>query len=204
MARRKKLQLVRPFQDEQSFIDAEGWTLKKSSVLLVDAPGLAIGTMVRCDISLESGQTLIRAEGKIVEEVAPEGGRPGGLKLRFQRVAPDTQEFINRVLSSARVEPVDSGPAASPGPLAPPDEEPASPEFAEATAGGAEPRPAGPTEPAPPEDDADSGLHARVVAPVEPPPNREELLDRLRARQRHRIEEGDAPAERPRAGEDAG
>jgi len=202
VARRKKLQLVRPFQDEQSFIEAEGWTLKTSSILLVDAPALAIGSTVRCDISLESGETLIRAEGKIVEEVAPEGSRPGGLKLRFQRVAPDTQAFINRVLSSARVEPVDSGPAASPGPLTPPDEEPDSPEAAAATADGE--APSRTTEPAPAEDDTDSGLHARVVAPVEPPPNREDLLDRLRARQRHRVEEGDAPVDRPQTGEDAG
>lgn len=203
MPRRKKLKLVRPYQDEQSFIEAEGWTLKKSSMLLLDAPDLAVGTSIRCDVSLDSGQTLVRAEGKIVEEVAPRDGRPGGLKLRFQRVAPDTQELIARVLSAA-VAPIDSGPAASPGPLAPPDDEALAPDAADGSEG--EPRRAQPTEPAPPEPKAsDSGLHARVVAPVEAPPNREELLDRLRARKRQRVEEDEgSTVPSSRTGDDAG
>lgn len=195
MPRRRQVKLVRPYQDETAFVEAEGWTLGKRSILLIDAPDLEVGTEVRCDVSLESGQTLIRAEGRIVEQIAPDGDRPGGLKLRFQRVAPETKALIGRVLTEV----VDSGPAASPGPLPPPAET-ADPDEAdpdEADPDGGEP---------PRAKRSDSGFHQRVVAPVEPPPNREQLLDRLRARQRRRIEdeESEPPSEHPEADENAG
>lgn len=202
MARRKKLQIVRPYQDEAAFVEAEGWTIRKRSVILVGAPDVEVGVDVRCDVSLESGQKLIRAEGRVVEQIPPQGDRPGGIKLRFQRVAPDTQKFISRVLANA-TQPIDSGPAASPGPLEPPAE--AAAEEPAENAGEPSLRP----EPAPPRrrrrKASDSGMHARVVPPVEPPPNREELLDRLRARHRRRVEDGEPDyAKQPRTREDAG
>ncbi len=194
MAPRPRLQLVRPYRDVETFVEAEGWTIRKRSMLLVGAPDVAIGTEVRCDISIETGETLIRAEGRIVEQIAAQGDRPGGLKLRFQRIAPDTQKLIGRILASA-TQPIDSGPTASPEPLA-------MPETQTDESGTARSRP---TEPAPPEgEDPDSGLHARVVAPVAAPPNREQLLDRLRARQRRRIEDDSGPAKPSDADEDTG
>ncbi len=209
MARLKKLQLVRPYGDEAAFIEAEGWTIRKRSVVLIGAPELEIGTEVRCDVALDSGQKLIRAEGRVVEQVAPVGDRPGGLKLRFQRVAPDTQAFINRVLANA-TQPVDSMPLASPEPLIPPDaEESATPAAEERTAGesaaatpedtsaaaDADEKPRRSRRPKRKRKASDSGMHARVVPPVDPPPNREELLDRLRARHRSRVEEREGTRE---------
>ena len=194
MSRRPRIQLVRPYQDVEAFVEAEGWTVRKRSMLLIGAADIAVGTEVRCDISIETGETLIRAEGRIVEQIATQGDRPGGLELRFQRIAPDTQELIGRILASA-TQPVDSGPTASPEPLAVP----------EAHTDSSATERSRPTEPAPAEgEDPDSGLHARVVAPVAAPPNREQLLDRLRARQRHRIEDGSGRAEPSDADEDTG
>lgn len=183
MAKRLRIQLVRPYQDEAEFIAAEGWTVHKGSIVLVGAPEVAVGTDVRCDVALATGQLLIRAEGRVAAEVAPADGRPGGLKLRFQRVAPDTQAFIQRVLErTVLTPPLDSGPNASIAPLTEPEE----------------------AEPAP-RKAPDSGLHERVVAPVEPPPNRAELLDRLRARQRRRVEEREERDEaHASTGDDAG
>lgn len=202
MARRRKIQLVRPYQDEQEFVSAEAWTIRKRSMLLIDAPDIAIDTDVRLDLSLESGEKIIRAEGRIIDKVAPKGRRPGGLKMRFQRMAPDTQEFINQLLSqSSSTQPIDSGPAASSSPIAAPPPE-APPEAAQ-PADDADAEPAR-LDPAPQtRKSSDSGLHQRVVGPVEPPPNREELLDKLRARQRRRLE-SDPPSAHPRTGEDAG
>lgn len=193
--------VVRPYASEQEYLAAEAWSIDARGMLLIDADTLAPDTAVLFDVALSDGQKPIRAEGRVVKVVAPSGGRPGGLKVRFKRFGAATKAFIERAVKaqSASNDPNRSGtpdaerlsqPEAD-RPSAPEAEQPSQveldrPSLPEVRLSmteleAPEALPAAP----PPERDRDrepSGLRQRVPGPVAAPANREELLQRLRQR----------------------
>jgi hypothetical protein len=86
----------RPYDDEDAFVEAEGWALTTKSMVLVGHPDLVIDTQVRCYVTLASGITLVKAEGIVLGYRQPTETRPGGLEVRFKRVGSDTQRLIKR------------------------------------------------------------------------------------------------------------
>lgn len=194
--------VVRPYASDREYLAAEAWSIEARGMLLLDVEPLPVDTLVLFDVTLDDGQKPIRAEARVVGTVAAEGDRPGGLKVRFRRFGAATKAFIERAVRSrtgAQPEP-SSRPAASEPSASPPSGASAS------TAEGDRPGVTEVERESLPEVRAsmtdieavmhvaqvaqaarapeESGLQRRVVAPVPSPPNREELLARLRERRR--------------------
>jgi hypothetical protein len=174
--------VVRPYATEQEYLAAEAWSIDQRSMLLIDAEALPSDSAVLFDVALGDGQKRIRAEGRVVGHVAPSGGRPGGLKVRFKRFGAATKAFIERAVQ-AKSSPSASAPS-SPAASAQP-ERPSLPELRvsmtelEAAAPSA-PEAAAAKAPA----REQSSIRPRVPGPVAAPANRDELLARLRERRR--------------------
>jgi hypothetical protein len=191
--------VVRPYASEQEYLAAEAWSIDARGMLLIDADALAPDTAVLFDVALADGQKPIRAEGRVVKVVAPSGGRPGGLKVRFKRFGAATKAFIERAVKaqSASSEPDRSG-APDAERVSQPDAERVSQPDAEQPSQVELDRPSMPevrlsmteleapaalaSPPSPERDREPSGLRQRVPGPVAAPANREELLQRLRQR----------------------
>ena len=185
----------RPYDDEDAFLEAEGWTLHGKGMTVLDHPPLPVDTKVRCYVTLASGVTLVKAEGIVTGYREPSEDHPGGLEIKFRRVASETQKLIKRVprhsrpsrpraeqyslldleLDASQTEPADT-----------PALEAAPPEVAAAPSRAPSAPPQAPSPPAaapPSAERADlAALRDRRRAPVEPPSNRDDLLGRLRAR----------------------
>jgi hypothetical protein len=143
----------------------------------------------------------MRGEAKVTRAVPEADGRPAGIRVRFRRFGASTKELIDRVLAD-RKKTRRAKRSATPAPLVLEGE----PAIAEAPRAPMLSEPALPSDPSvslstPPEVEPDSMVIEvpHVPAPVEmaapkreprpgrpgpvpPPPNREELLARLRER----------------------
>lgn len=193
------LRVHRPFADEDAYLVAESWSIDDKAVLLIDQPALPRDTVVRFEIVLEDGSKPVRAEGKVHKVVAAEGDRPGGLRVRFRRFDASTKRFIDRVMDERRKERRSRRPPAAE--LTPLVLEP-EPVTGSDVADAAQPEPSTPEQSAPevvsqplgsaaaaavaPAPEPDPRPEARGPGPrsVAAPPNRDELLARLRARKR--------------------
>jgi len=194
------LHIVRPYATVEEYLAAEAWTIDTRAMVLVDAADLAPDTAILFDVAIGSGEKLIRAEGKVAAKIAPQGGRPGGLRVKFKRYGAATKAFIDRAMQARQAAALPEGPvsvapvsrtsvtevelqkaeaAAPPAPA--PEPAPAPPEPAPAPAAAPEAQ-AAPPPASRPEAREPSGVHRRPKGPVDVPPNRDELLARLRER----------------------
>ena len=179
--------VVRPYSSEQDYLAAEAWTIDARSMLLIDAEQLPFDTAILFDIALSDGQKPIRAEGRVVNMVAPSGDRPGGLRVRFKRFGAATKAFIERAVKSkaAAGEPEQRSQPAAERPSSPQAAliEPERPSRVEVERGSMPELRASMTdlETAAPTRGTDA-LRQRTPGPVPAPANREELLARLRQR----------------------
>ncbi len=98
------LRVHRPYADEDAYLAAEAWSVDDKAVLLIEQPPLPKDTVVRFEIVLDDGSRPIRAEGKVYKLVAADGERPGGLRVRFRRFDASTKRFIDRVMAERRKE----------------------------------------------------------------------------------------------------
>lgn len=157
------LRVVRPYSSVEEYLQAEAWTMDAKTVLLIGQDELAPGTMVRFEIVIDTGEKTIRAEGVVQKFVAARGPRPGGLRVRLKRIGAATKALIDRATEIRTTQK-----SLPPPPPSTRLDAPSDPVSVEA------PLTEGPER---------SGVR-HSVAPVEAPPNREELLSRLRERRR--------------------
>jgi hypothetical protein len=163
------IRIVRPYQDEDEFLTNELETVGKTSVILIGAHPRPSGIILRFEVTLASGATVLRGEGRVLAHKERAFRGQPGLSLRFTRLDPKSKQLVDRAVSmrEARL----SGEAASIRP-------PSSPSLApqEPLVQSAPPPPAPAHEPvrvpisfpAP----ADPGLEAALTAPTpEPPPH---------------------------------
>lgn len=180
------LHLVRPYSSEEEYLEAEAWTIEARAMLLLDQSPMDLDTPVAFELSLENGVKLIRAEGRVGGHIVGNAQDAPALRVRFRRYDSQTKAFIERAvrvraeqlariaLSTSSLPPRTSSP---PKRSQAPSERPSqhAPKLPKA--------PAVPSFPAA-ESPEPSGVHVRPAAPVAAPANREELLQRLRARAR--------------------
>jgi hypothetical protein len=158
----KPLKVLRPYASVEEYLAAEGESIDAKGMILFGHE-LAEGTTLRFEIVLKSKQKPIRAEAKVVARTGADAGRPQGARVRFKRLDAATKELIERMLAERAT-----------APDAAPEEQPSEPTQAEPP----------PPEPPHPEPSSRSGTRHRAVGAVAAPPNRDELLERLRARAR--------------------
>ena len=182
------IHVLRPYASEEEYLANERFSIDSKSMLLIDQPPLPLETPIIFDVQLENGQKPIRAEAKVIGYLEPSAEKPGGLRVRFKRFGAATKAFIDRATAG-------SAAATRPGPepiaervsiLPAPSLVPAAPVPAPVAA---EPATLSSTAA---ERGEPSGIHRRVVLPVAAPANREELLERLRARARSATRQRDA------------
>jgi hypothetical protein len=95
------IHVQRPYATVEEYLEAEAWTIEMRSMLLIDAAELPLDTAVLFDVSIK-GEKLIRAEGRVAAFVTPEGGGPGGLRVKFRRYGASTKAFIDRAVTFQR------------------------------------------------------------------------------------------------------
>ncbi len=87
---------VRPFADADEFLAHEANTVARTGVLLVGAPSRPQGVILRFELTLTSGDVLLRGEGRVVgyrENVI--AGEPG-LLLKFTKLDSASKDLVDR------------------------------------------------------------------------------------------------------------
>lgn len=181
------IHVLRPYASEEEYLASEANSIDAKGMLLIDQPPLPAETSIVFDVQLQNGQKPIRAEARVVGYAASAPDKPGGVRVRFKRFGAATKAFIDRAVALNQ---------ASRAPAPPPS----SPSVAAASPAVVEPRELRTTSPGGNPDREPSGIHRRLVAPVPPPANREELLERLRVRARAATRIAEAPEADERAG----
>jgi hypothetical protein len=171
--------VVRPYRSVEDFLQAEGAWIGLKQMLIAGAEELPPETMIRFGVDLESGESLIRAEARVVSYIQPTDGCPAGLQVKFKRYGASTKSFLERALEYQKQE---LGALPEPTPseatLEVPDVDIDSDISNESV------RPESIANPAPNSERRVTELRQRMAQPVNPPGNRDELLARLRERAR--------------------
>lgn len=207
------IRIVRPYQTDDEFLSNELETVGKTSVILIGAHPRPTGVILRFEVTLASGATVLRGEGRVLgHKESAFRGQPG-LSLRFTRLDPKSKALVDRAaamrearLSGSSLPPPPRAPAPEPPPPPPPPPPAPEPEPAIAaalTAQTPEPPPAS-VDPSVEElpthvDTRESSPMPIDVGPMSepalespraaqgalaPPPDRDALLERLRQRAR--------------------
>lgn len=162
---------MRPYDDEEEFLNAELETVGKTSVILIGAHPRPAGIILRFEVTLQSGATVLRGEGRVLAHKERAFRGQPGLSLRFTRLDPKSKALVDRAVSmrEARL----SGEASSIRPPSPPSLPPVEPTSAHERSAPPPPAPAHEpvavpiSFPAP----ADPALEAALTASTpEPPP----------------------------------
>jgi hypothetical protein len=174
------LRITRPYGSENEFIEGDFAWVGRTSIVLPNGPARPAGELIRFEVVLSTGAPVFRGEGHVIAHYPPGGGKPPGLEVRFTRIDARSKLVLDRVrerrVGSSRVS--EGGAVAQPS---------ASTSTAIAAP---PPRVSLPKVPvvAPSER---SGV--RLASPgrkIAPPPNRDEILARLRVRAQQLAERG--------------
>lgn len=90
------IRIVRPYQTEDEFLTNELETVGKTSVILIGAHPRPTGIILRFEVVLASGATVLRGEGRVLaHKESAFRGQPG-LSLRFTRLDPKSKALVDR------------------------------------------------------------------------------------------------------------
>jgi hypothetical protein len=176
------IRITRPYGSEAEFIDGDyGW-VGRTTLVLPGGPARAAGELVRFEVVLTNGAAVLRGEGHVVAHHVPGGARPAGLEVRYTRVDSRSKILLDRV-RERRAAMSQGGPASlsMPAMSVPAMSVPAMPSAMPSLG----PTPSGLPVLKPPTDTPSerSGVHLKAAASrIAPPANRDEILERLRAR----------------------
>ncbi|HKQ69494.1 MAG TPA: hypothetical protein VJT73_09150 [Polyangiaceae bacterium] len=181
------IRIARPYGSEKEFVEGDLAWLGRTTIILPNAPARAAGDLIRFEIILGNGAPVFRGEGHIVAHHAPGGTKPPGLEVRFTRVDARSKLILDRVRELRAPATPSLAPPVGPAPISVSISPPISilPPVSISPPVVVQPsRPAAPIE-------RPSGVQvARAHARVAPPPNREEILERLRLRAQKLAKEG--------------
>jgi len=93
------IRITRPYATEQEYLEREFDTLTRTSVILLGAQSRPQGVVLRFEIVLKNGDSMLRGEGRVVgfKEKAY-AGEPG-LSLRFTRLDARSKALVDRAAS---------------------------------------------------------------------------------------------------------
>jgi len=210
--RQSAIRLSRPYASEQEFVEGDFSWLGRPTVVLPNTSARSPGDVVRFELVLSVGTPIFRAEGQVVAH-HPAGTKMPGLELRITRMDAKSKAILDQMrqrrAANARPAPKAVAPpmqvesiAPSPPAVVP---TPVPDVVAKPEVGRLAPAPApvvqsddpgkSPTGETAGDISERSGVHLSPVrARVTPPPNREEILDRLRERARQLAAKGALPA----------
>jgi hypothetical protein len=139
------VRIVRPYPTEEAFLENELETVGKTSVILIGAHSRPTGVILRFEVTLASGATVLRGEGRVLAHKENAFRGQPGLALRFTRLDPKSKALVDRAAAIREARLTPSNPP-------PPPDPPSEPRQAEPT-----PEPAHAEPPPPPSASAPSG-----------------------------------------------
>jgi hypothetical protein len=131
------IRIVRPYATEEEFFEHELETVGKTSVILIGAHARPTGVILRFEVTLSTGATILRGEGRVLaHKESAFRGQPG-LSLRFTRLDPRSKALVDKATAmrearsgdstSGRLSGRPSAPPARPSAPPPPPPSPAPP-----------------------------------------------------------------------------
>jgi hypothetical protein len=179
------VRITRPWGSEKEFIDGDLAYLGRTAILLPNAPAREPGELIRFEIVLSTGTPVFRGEGHVVAHNPAGGPKPEGLEVRFTRIDARSKLILDRVRErrtalvrsgSMPPPPLVSQPPASGLSQGPPPLIMSQAPMSLRDTGSVRivtPRSA----------ETEAAIRrAKERGPMAPPPNREEILGRLRER----------------------
>jgi hypothetical protein len=124
------IRITRPYATEAEFLEREFDTLTRTSVVLLGAQVRPQGVVLRFEIVLKGGESILRGEGRVVGHKENAHGGESGLTLRFTRLDSRSKTLVDRAsaLREARARGSASmAPAAAPAAPPVPAPEPTPP-----------------------------------------------------------------------------
>ncbi len=117
------VRVIRPYLSEDEYLATEGDSITKTTIELVGAHSRPAGVVLRFEVTLQSGKTLIRGEGRVTQFNERGRGDQPSLSLRFTKLDAKSKALIDRAV--AMRQPGGAPPAPSPSspeihPLIPP------------------------------------------------------------------------------------
>jgi hypothetical protein len=99
------IRITRPYATEQEYLEREFDTLTRTSVILLGAQSRPQGVVLRFEIVLKSGESMLRGEGRVVGFREKAYAGEAGLSLRFTRLDTRSKALVDRAaaLRDARV-----------------------------------------------------------------------------------------------------
>ena len=108
------IRIVRPYDTEDELLEHELETIGKTSVVLIGAHPRPTGVILRFEVTLASGATVLRGEGRVLAHKENAFRGQSGLTLRFTRLDPRSKAVVDRATSiresRAQSEPTPSRP----------------------------------------------------------------------------------------------
>lgn len=90
------IRIVRPYETEEAFLENELETVGKTSIILIGAHSRPAGVILRFEVTLSNGTTVLRGEGRVLAfKESAFRGQPG-LALRFTRLDPKSKALVDR------------------------------------------------------------------------------------------------------------
>lgn len=93
------IRIVRPYDSEDALLDHELETIGKTSVILIGAHPRPTGVILRFEVTLASGNTVLRGEGRVLAHKENAFRGQPGLTLRFTRLDPRSKSVVDRATS---------------------------------------------------------------------------------------------------------
>jgi len=117
------VRIVRPYETEEAFLESELETVGKTSVILIGAHSRPTGVILRFEVTLASGATVLRGEGRVLAHKENAFRGQPGLALRFTRLDPKSKALVDRAaaIREARLNDGAGRPASVPPPAPTPE-----------------------------------------------------------------------------------
>jgi hypothetical protein len=93
------MRIVRPYGSEAELLDHEASAFTRTGVVLIGAPSRPNGVVLRFEIALKDGSSLMRGEGRVVGYRPPMSNEEGALMLRFTRLDVKSKTLLDRAVA---------------------------------------------------------------------------------------------------------
>jgi len=90
------IRIVRPYETEDQLLENELETIGKTNVILIGAHPRPTGVILRFEVTLSSGATVLRGEGRVLAHKENAFRGQAGLSLRFTRLDPRSKAVVDR------------------------------------------------------------------------------------------------------------
>jgi hypothetical protein len=166
------IRITRPYGTEEQYLEQELELISKTGITLVGAQPRAQGVVLRFELVLITGHVLVRGEGRVTGFKPNAHQGVGGLALRFTRIDARSKALLDKATALRE--------ARRPPSHRPPVETPSPPDVRQAPDS---PPPSAPSAPVLPESrPPDVPARPGRASPLDAPPERNALLERLRTR----------------------